>query len=104
LYGKLHGERALEGLVTEAVIFTMLSESQRGPRLLGVFPGGRLEEYIPVSQQQIINSSFYFMESESIMFVFKSIPLPVADTFTITACSIMLPLTLLTPNNNPHFL
>ncbi|XP_069691053.1 choline/ethanolamine kinase-like [Periplaneta americana] len=47
LYGQLHGERALEGLVTEAVIFTMLSESQRGPRLLGVFPGGRLEEYIP---------------------------------------------------------
>lgn len=46
-YGQLHGERALEGLVTEAVIFTMLSESQRGPRLLGVFPGGRLEEYIP---------------------------------------------------------
>lgn len=55
LYGQLHGERALEGLVTEAVIFTMLSESQRGPRLLGVFPGGRLEEYIPVSPQLIIN-------------------------------------------------
>ena len=49
LYGQLHGERALEGLVTEAVIFTMLSENQRGPRLLGVFPGGRIEEYIPVS-------------------------------------------------------
>jgi hypothetical protein len=52
-YGQLHGERALEGLVTEAVIFTMLSESQRGPRLFGVFPGGRLEEYISVSLKPI---------------------------------------------------
>ncbi|KAJ9589438.1 hypothetical protein L9F63_017341, partial [Diploptera punctata] len=52
LYGQLHGERALEGLVTEAVIFTMLSENQRGPRLLGVFPGGRIEEYIPARPLQ----------------------------------------------------
>ena len=54
LYGQLHGERALEGIVTEAVIFTMLSENQRGPRLLGVFPGGRLEEYIPVSSELLV--------------------------------------------------
>ncbi|XP_067000820.2 choline/ethanolamine kinase [Anabrus simplex] len=47
LYGQIHGERALEGLITESVIFTLLSESQRGPRLFGVFPGGRIEEYIP---------------------------------------------------------
>nr|CAD7589748.1 unnamed protein product [Timema genevievae] len=47
LYGQIHGERALEGLITESVIFTLLSESQRGPRLFGVFPGGRLEEFIP---------------------------------------------------------
>ncbi|XP_059480635.1 choline/ethanolamine kinase [Neocloeon triangulifer] len=49
LYGQVRGEteEALAGLLTEAVIFTLLSEKQRGPRLLGVFPGGRLEEYIP---------------------------------------------------------
>ncbi|XP_046382593.1 choline/ethanolamine kinase-like [Ischnura elegans] len=41
------GDKAIEGLITESVIFALLSESQRGPCLFGVFPGGRLEEYIP---------------------------------------------------------
>lgn len=48
LYGQIHGtERALEGLITESVIFTLLSERKLGPKLHGVFPGGRIEEYIP---------------------------------------------------------
>uniref|UniRef100_A0A915L771 Choline kinase n=1 Tax=Romanomermis culicivorax TaxID=13658 RepID=A0A915L771_ROMCU len=33
-------------LVAESVIFTLLSERQLGPRLFGIFNGGRLEEYI----------------------------------------------------------
>jgi choline/ethanolamine kinase len=58
LYGQIRGEaeEALEGLLTEAVIFTLLSESQRGPRLFGVFPGGRLEEYIPVR----LRANYYY--------------------------------------------
>jgi len=47
LYGQVHGERALEGLITESVIFTLLSERKLGPKLHGVFPGGRIEEYVP---------------------------------------------------------
>ncbi|XP_011640620.1 choline/ethanolamine kinase isoform X2 [Pogonomyrmex barbatus] len=47
LYGQVHGERALEGLITESVIFTLLSERKLGPKLHGIFPGGRIEEYIP---------------------------------------------------------
>lgn len=35
-------------LVAESVIFTLLSERHLGPKLYGVFSGGRLEEYIPV--------------------------------------------------------
>jgi len=62
LYGQVRGEteEALAGLLTDAVIFTLLSENQRGPRLLGVFPGGRLEEYIPVikSLDQILVAEF----------------------------------------------
>ena len=55
LYGQIHGsERALEGLITESVIFTLLSERRLGPKLHGVFPGGRIEEYIPVSIGSII--------------------------------------------------
>lgn len=49
LYGQTHGERALESLITDSVIFTLLSERGLGPRLHGIFPGGRIEEYIPVS-------------------------------------------------------
>ncbi|KAL1140640.1 hypothetical protein AAG570_000570 [Ranatra chinensis] len=47
LYGQTHGEGALESLITESVIFTLLSERRLGPRLHGIFPGGRIEEYIP---------------------------------------------------------
>lgn len=46
-YGQIHGEGALEALLTESVIFTLLSERRLGPKLHGVFPGGRLEEFIP---------------------------------------------------------
>ncbi|XP_054280385.1 choline/ethanolamine kinase-like [Macrosteles quadrilineatus] len=45
-YGQVNRERALETLITECMILTLLSERQQGPRLYGVFPGGRLEEYI----------------------------------------------------------
>ncbi|KAJ8886040.1 hypothetical protein PR048_012246 [Dryococelus australis] len=51
LYGQIHGEQVLESLLTESVIFTLLSERGLGPKLYGVFPGGRLEQYIPVSIQ-----------------------------------------------------
>lgn len=47
---QVHGEGALESLITESVIFTLLSERKLGPRLYGVFPGGRVEEFIPVSE------------------------------------------------------
>ena len=47
-YGQIHGEGALEAILTESVIFTLLSERKLGPKLYGIFPGGRLEEFIPV--------------------------------------------------------
>uniref|UniRef100_A0A1I8AXR7 Choline/ethanolamine kinase n=1 Tax=Meloidogyne hapla TaxID=6305 RepID=A0A1I8AXR7_MELHA len=34
-------------LVAESVIFTLFSERHLGPKLYGIFSGGRLEEYIP---------------------------------------------------------
>jgi len=40
--GPLHQFR----LITETVVFTMLAERNLGPGLFGVFPGGRLEEFI----------------------------------------------------------
>lgn len=46
---QVHGEDALESVLAESVIFALLSERRLGPRLYGVFPGGRLEQFIPVS-------------------------------------------------------
>lgn len=45
MYGQIHD--GTESTVTESVIFMMLSERNLGPKLYGIFPGGRLEEYIP---------------------------------------------------------
>lgn len=47
IYGQVHGERAMDAIVTETVIFTLLSERRLGPKLHGVFSGGRIEGYIP---------------------------------------------------------
>lgn len=47
IYGQTHGSDALEAMVTESVVFTLLSERKLGPKLHGIFPGGRIEQYIP---------------------------------------------------------
>ncbi|XP_023231047.1 choline/ethanolamine kinase-like isoform X1 [Centruroides sculpturatus] len=46
MYGQLH-DGGVDSTVTESVIFMMLAERRLGPKLYGIFPGGRLEEYIP---------------------------------------------------------
>lgn len=38
------------GEAAEAVIFNILSEKNISPKLLGVFPGGRIEEFIQVNK------------------------------------------------------
>ena len=53
LYGQTHGEDALESLITESVIFTLLSERKLGPKLYGVFPGGRIEEFLQVKYKNL---------------------------------------------------
>ena len=50
----MHGEDALENMLAESVIFTLLSERGLGPHLYGVFPGGRIEQFIPVSILNIL--------------------------------------------------
>lgn len=47
-YEQYHEEEAFEALLTETAIVTLLSEWKLGPKLYGVFPGGRIEEFIPV--------------------------------------------------------
>lgn len=45
LYGAIL--QGVDSLVLESVMFAILAERSLGPRLYGVFPQGRLEEYIP---------------------------------------------------------
>ncbi|KAM4677996.1 choline/ethanolamine kinase-like [Discoglossus pictus] len=45
LYGAIL--QGVDSLVLESVMFAVLAERSLGPRLYGVFPQGRLEEYIP---------------------------------------------------------
>ncbi|XP_023160509.1 choline/ethanolamine kinase isoform X2 [Drosophila hydei] len=47
IYGQTHGDHALETMITESVVFALLSERNFGPKLHGIFPGGRIEQYIP---------------------------------------------------------
>ncbi|VDK88858.1 unnamed protein product [Litomosoides sigmodontis] len=44
---RIHCSNDLDRLLSEAVVFTMLSERLLGPRLFAVFPSGRFEQYIP---------------------------------------------------------
>lgn len=37
-------------MVLESVMFAILAERELGPKLYGIFPQGRLEQYVPVSQ------------------------------------------------------
>lgn len=47
-------------LVAESVIFTLLSERYLGPKLYGIFSGGRIEEYIPVCVHSLFNNQICF--------------------------------------------
>ena len=61
-YGQIHSEGALEAILTESVIFTLLSERKLGPKLYGIFPGGRLEEFIPVIISSFLPILFFSLD------------------------------------------
>jgi len=45
-YGQIIHENP-DTVLTDSVIFSLLAEKRMGPRLYGVFTGGRVEEYVP---------------------------------------------------------
>ncbi|KAL5291521.1 CHKA family protein [Megaselia abdita] len=59
IYGQTHGSDLLETMVTESVVFALLSERNLGPKLLGIFPGGRIEEFIQARPLQTKQLSDY---------------------------------------------
>ncbi len=48
IYGQIIRENP-DTVVTDSVIFSALAEKNMGPKLYGVFTGGRVEEYLDVS-------------------------------------------------------
>ena len=40
--------QGVDSLVLESVMFAILAERSLGPKLYGIFPSGRLEQYFPV--------------------------------------------------------
>lgn len=53
LYGAIL--QGVESLVLESVMFAILAERSLGPQLYGVFPEGRLEQYLPVRALSFLN-------------------------------------------------
>ncbi|KAH8329333.1 hypothetical protein KR074_008044 [Drosophila pseudoananassae] len=47
IYGQTHGDNGMENMITESVVFALLSERNFGPKLYGIFPGGRIEQFLP---------------------------------------------------------
>ena len=47
IYGQIIKENP-ETVVTDSVIYGLLAEKKLGPKLYGVFTGGRVEEYVKV--------------------------------------------------------
>lgn len=80
LYGQSHGECGVQHLISESVIFALLSERKLGPRLHGVFAGGRIEEYVParplrLSEMKIPKISSLIVEK---MVALHSLSLPLS--------------------------
>ena len=48
LYGPILQDNPDVTVTLNSVIFTLLAEKGMGPKLFGIFNGGRLEEYLPV--------------------------------------------------------
>ena len=51
IYGRLYDDlvSSSSALISDIIVFTILSERNVGPKLYAIFPEGRLEELLPVS-------------------------------------------------------
>ncbi|CAI2350507.1 unnamed protein product [Caenorhabditis sp. 36 PRJEB53466] len=54
---RVHCQADIDQLLSESVVFTLLSERNLGPKMLGVFPGGRFEQFIPSRPLQCLEIS-----------------------------------------------
>lgn len=50
-----------DAMVLESVMFAILAERELGPKLYGIFPQGRLEQFVPVSLQAMLTERTVWM-------------------------------------------
>lgn len=62
--------QGVDSLVLESVMFAILAERSLGPQLYGVFPEGRLEQYLPVRARFLL----FFTKSSPFPSVCLQIP------------------------------
>jgi len=62
IYGQIIQESP-DTVLTDSVMFALLAEKTMGPKLYGVFTGGRVEEYVPVkvnSPSTVLQFLYFF--------------------------------------------
>lgn len=58
LFGRIYGEAHQQHrstLLVDSIVCTLLSERKLGPQVYGIFPDGRVEEFIEVSRKKSDN-------------------------------------------------
>ena len=50
-----------EAMVLESVMFAILAERSLGPKLFGIFPRGRLEQFIPVRSAGVLVGAWWWL-------------------------------------------
>jgi len=78
IYGQTESEECVQATLTDSVIFSILSERELGPRLFGMFPGGRLEEFIPSRTMKVteMRDPQYVQKIATNMAIFHSLDIP----------------------------
>ena len=64
---RIHGLYHNKTAQTDSLIMLLLGERNLGPKLLGVFPGGRLEQFIEVKSRLKILIKFVFFQSKTMV-------------------------------------
>uniref|UniRef100_A0A4W4HBF6 Ethanolamine kinase n=1 Tax=Electrophorus electricus TaxID=8005 RepID=A0A4W4HBF6_ELEEL len=78
LYGAIL--QGAEAMVLESVMFAILAERQLGPKLYGIFPQGRLEQYIPILSDVLdANYKIIILSLQTLPILIPSISAEIAE-------------------------
>lgn len=78
---RVYGEIAQRSdyMLRNSVIFALFSEKKKGPKLFGMYPEGRIEEFIPVSIYIYIYYIFFFKPYVLVIYDEFRVKIPLSD-------------------------